>query len=599
MMEQYEQRFGKYPLLQLLDKDVVEDSPTEADISQVDEKIRFQSVPIPLTPLIGRVSEIQAVRNLFRNPDIRLVTLIGAGGVGKTHLALTLGNLLLDSFDNKVVFVSLDSVFDSELVVPAITQALGLKESPSKSPVQALKTFLRDMHILLVLDNFEQILPAAPHLSELLLSCPQLKILVTSRSVLHVWGEHVYRVQPLEIPDPQQLPEPESLARVAAVELFVQRAEAILPEFKLTSENAQEIAEICKQLDGLPLALEQAAMHCNLLSPNAIVSRLKHPFEMLTGGRRDAPIRHHTLRNTLSWNDDLLTTDEQRLYRRLAVFEGGFTLQMAEHFMSVFGDLSISTFDGIASLIDKSMLHQKVFNGEEPRLYFLEILRTYGLEQLDASKEIEKARNAHASYFVALTESWAYDTHRYIEQVLWQYEAANLRTALAWLLECGEREKALRIAVALEKNAEKPEDDESLPSQVRTGKVGLVHHQLCKPFDFDLLEIHSREEHPILRYRDTQEVVINLSHGDDSLPHQRNQLRGSAELLSASAYEELTAREVDVLRLLSQGLSNKKIAEQLVLSPHTVSGHIQSIFGKLALNTRSAATRYALEHHLA
>ena len=266
--------------------------------------------------------------------------------------------------------------------------------------------------------------------------------------------------------------------------------------------------------------------------------------------------------------------------------------------MSVFGDLSISTFDGIASLIDKSMLHQDVFNGEEPRLYFLEILRTYGLELLDVSSETEKARNAHASYFVALTESCAHDTHRYIEQGQCQCEA-NLRTALAWLLERGEREKALRIAVALEKNAQKPEDDESLPSQVRTGKVDLANHQLYKPFDFDLLEIHSREERPILRYRDTQEVVINLSHGDNSLPHQRNQLAGSAEILSVSAYEELTAREVDVLRLLSQGLSNKKIAEQLVLSPHTVSGHIQSIFGKLALNTRSAATRYALEHHLA
>ncbi len=597
MMEQYEQRFGKYPLLQLLDKDVVEDSSTEAAISQADEKLRFQSVPIPLTPLIGRESEILAVRNLLQNPDIRLVTLIGAGGVGKTHLALTLGNVLLDSFDNRIVFISLDSVFDSELVVPTITQALGLTESRHQSSIQTLKTFLRGMHFLLVLDNFEQILPAAPHLSELLLSCPQLKILVTSRSVLHVWGEHVYRVQPLAIPEPQQLPELESLARVASVELFVQRAEAILPEFKLTSQNAHEIAEICKRLDGLPLALEQAAMHCNLLSPNAIVSRLDRPLEMLTGGRRDAPIRHHTLRNMLSWNDDLLTPDEHKLYRRLAVFERGFTLHMAEDFMSVFGDLSISTFEGITSLIDKSMLYQNVLNGEEPRLYFLEILRAYGLELLDASRETEQARNAHASFFVALTEACHLDTDQSIGQI--QCEAPNLRAALAWLMEGRERPKALRIATALAKIAEKPEDNECLPSRIRAGKLDLADHQLCKPFDVDLLEIHFKEERRILRYRETQEVVNNLSHGDNSVPHQRDQLRRSTNLLSTSVYEELTAREVEVLRLLAQGLSNKKIAEQLVLSPHTVSGHIQSIFGKLALNTRSAATRYALEHHLA
>ncbi|HYA99964.1 MAG TPA: LuxR C-terminal-related transcriptional regulator [Ktedonobacteraceae bacterium] len=597
MMEGYEQHYGKFPLLQLLDKDIVEDPSIKVAVSQADEKVCFQSVPIPLTPLIGRESEIQAARNLLQRPDVRLVTLIGAGGVGKTHLAMTLGDVLLDTFDNGVVFISLDTIYDSELVVPAIAQALGLEESRKESTIQSLKMFLRDMHILLVLDNFEQILPAAPHLSELLLSCPQLKILVTSRSVLHVWGEHICRVQPLEIPDPQQLPELESLAHVASIKLFVQRAEAILPEFKLTTENARDIAEICKRLDGLPLALEQAAMHCNLLSPNAIVSRLKHPIEILTGGRRDAPARHHTLHNMLSWNEDLLTPDEHKLYRRLAVFEQGFTLRTAEDFMSVFGDLSISTFDGITSLIDKSMLQQTLFNGEEPRLYFFEVLRAYGLELLDVSGETEQTRNAHASYFVALAEACALDTDQSIEQIPWQSEAANLRATLAWLLECGQRSKALRVATVLEKISEKPEDIEFLRSRLKTGKLDLANHQVFKPSD--LLEIYSKEEHPNLRYHDTQGVVIDLRHIDNTVPHQGNYVREAAELLSTSPYQELTAREVEVLRLLAQGLSNKKIAERLVLSPHTVSGHIQSIFGKLALNTRSAATRFALEHHLA
>jgi predicted ATPase len=191
---------------------------------------------------------------------------------------------------------------------------------------------------------------------------------VTSRVALRVWGEHLFRVQPLEIPDPQQLPELESLALIPSVELFVQRAEAILPEFKLTAENARDVADICKRLDGLPLALELAAAHCNLLSPNAIATRLEHSIDVLSGGRRDAPQRHRTIRNMLSWNDDLLTLDELKLFRRLAVFEQGFTLQMAEDVISTFEDMGISILEGIISLIDKSMLQQTIFSKEEPRL---------------------------------------------------------------------------------------------------------------------------------------------------------------------------------------------------------------------------------------
>jgi len=299
------------------------------------------------------------------------VTITGTGGIGKTHLALALGNELQETFAEGISFVSLATTYDSELVIPAIVHALGLKEMGNYSPMQLLKTFLHDKHLLIVLDNFEQVLQAAPHLSDLLSSCTQLKILVTSRAVLRVWGEYTFRVQPLEIPDLQQFPELESLSQISSIALFVQRAEAILPGFQLTDENARDVAEICNRLEGVPLALELAAAHCNVLSPHALLSRLEHPIEMLTGGRRDAPLRHQTLSNLLSWNDDLLTPSEHMLFRRLAIFDGGFSLQAAEVIMKVVGDMSISVRDGITALIDRSMVQQTAYGKEEPRLYFL------------------------------------------------------------------------------------------------------------------------------------------------------------------------------------------------------------------------------------
>src|SRR6266705_1590899 len=323
-------------------------APSFESSSYLDDlSLQFQNVPMPLTPLIGREQELQAARDLLLRPEVRLVTLTGAGGIGKTHLALTLGNELQETFAEGVYFVSLSTTYDSERVIPAIAHALGLKEVGDRSPMQLLKTFLHDKHLLIVLDNFEQVLPAAPHLSDLLSSCPQLKMLVTSRALLHVWGEYTYRILPLEVPDLQQLPDLESLSQIASIALFVQRAEAILPGFQLTDENARDVAEICTRLEGVPLALELTATYCNALSPHALLSRLEHPIELLTGGRRDAPLRHQTLSNLLSWNDDLLTPNEHMLFRRLAIFDGGFSLQAAEVIMKVFGDISISVLVGI------------------------------------------------------------------------------------------------------------------------------------------------------------------------------------------------------------------------------------------------------------
>ncbi|HYX48230.1 MAG TPA: LuxR C-terminal-related transcriptional regulator, partial [Ktedonobacteraceae bacterium] len=562
--------------------------------SYVDElPSQIQNIPLPLTTLIGRESELQAVRDLLLRPEVRLVTLTGSGGIGKTHLALTLGNELQGSFAEGVSFISLASIYDSELVVPAIVHALGLKEIRDHSPMQVLKTFLRDKNHLIILDNFEQVLPAAPHISDLLSACSQLKIMVTSRAVLHVWGEFTFRVQSLEVPDLQQLPELESLSQIASIALFVQRAEAILPEFKLTDENAQDVAVICDRLEGMPLALELTAAHCKLLSPHTIVSRLKHPIELLTGGRRDAPLRHQSLRNMLSWNDDLLSPDEQKLFRRLAIFDRGFTLQAAEAIMSVFGDMSISVLEGITTLIDNSMVQQTAFSREEPRLYFLEVLREYGLEGLAECGELDQARDAHASYFTTIAEAVTFDLNPADWQKQLQYEVCNLQAALEWLKARGEKVKTWHIASALEK----------MPGRSRdTGMLLLskgANDSVLSQFD-PILKDNLFEEEKLLNRPShaQQDYVSNLNYVSNVIPGSHNH-RSESTYPSSSPFGDLTIREIEVLRLLALGLSNKQIAERLILSPHTVSGHIQSIFGKLALNSRSAATRYALEHHLA
>src|SRR5205807_1726781 len=246
----------------------------------------------------------------------------------------------------------------------------------------SLKAFLRHKHLLLLLDNFEQVLQASPALVELLLACPSIKILVTSRAVLHVEGEYEFAVPPLSLPDPLHLPAHEELLHYAAVALFVQRAQVVKPTFVLSEDNAAAIAQICIRLDGLPLALELAAARSKLLSPQALLRRLNHRLAVLTGGRHDAPTRQQTLRNTISWSYDLLTAQEQRCFRRLAIFVGGCTLEAAEAICSGAADRSLPAMDLVPSLLDKSLLQQSDRGAEEPRLLMLETIREYVLEKL-------------------------------------------------------------------------------------------------------------------------------------------------------------------------------------------------------------------------
>ena len=393
---------------------------------------------------------MEAVGLLLSRAEGRLLTLTGPGGIGKTRLALAVAAAVQDVFADGVCFVSLAALSDPELVVPTIAHTLGLPEVGRRSPLDLLKTFLQTRRLLLLLDNFEHVLSAAPVLSDLLGACPHLMLLVTSRAVLHVYGEQAYVVPPLSLPDLTQLPG--SLAQSAAVALFLERARAAKPDFQLTTTNAGVLAEICTRLDGLPLAIELAAARIKLLSPEALLIRLEQRLAVLTQGPRDVPERQQTLRKTLMWSYDLLSEAEQRLFRRLAVFVGGCTLQAVEAVCQMLNDAEENVLEGVSSLMDQSLLQQAQPEREEPPLLMLETIREYGLECLETSGEAEATRRAHAAYYLRLAEEA--EPHLFgSEQVRWlerlEQEHENLRAALRWCLTGEEREIALRLAGAL------------------------------------------------------------------------------------------------------------------------------------------------------
>ena len=441
---------GEHRLKGLLDPEhlwqmVAPDLPSEFPPLQTLHAIRT-NLPVQLTSFIGREKEIaEAKRLLAATP---LLTLTGPGGTGKTRLSLQVAAEVLDTFKDGVWFVELAPVADPGLVAPTIAHALGLSESPGKPVLEALKDYLREKDLLLVLDNFEQVIEAAPLVKSLLTSAPKLKVLISSRSILRIAGEREYAVPLLALPDPNHLPSLEQLTQFEAVRLFIERAQAVKSDFVITNDSAPAVAEICYRLDGLPLAIELAAARVRLLPPQKMLAQLNNKLKILVSAARDLPARQQTLRGAIDWSFNLLAPAEQALFRRLAVFVGGATLEAIEAVCNAKADIAV--FDGIESLVDKSLLKQNDRDGE-PRFVMLEMIREYAREKLTEADELTRMRDRHLHYFLALSEQhaptvcWGCGAHdrsgRTRIDVLAD-EDDNLGAALWWGLE---RDPALSL----------------------------------------------------------------------------------------------------------------------------------------------------------
>jgi predicted ATPase/class 3 adenylate cyclase len=407
------------------------------------------NLPTQLTPLVGRGEEVAHLAALLEQESVRLVTLTGPGGTGKTRLALAVAADSLDAFPEGVWFVDLAPLADAALVMPAIAAVLGVREVSGQSLPNAVAAFLEPKRALLVLDNCEQVLDAAPQIADVLQACPRLAILATSREPLQIRAERQIPVAPLALPESDPLPPLDELARVPAVELFVQRVRANQPQFALSADNAAAIAAITRRLDGLPLAIELAAARARILPPAALLERLDPSLPLLTSGARDAPQRQRTLRDAIAWSHALLEDDEPALFRRLAVFVGGWTLDAAAAVASP--DDAIDVVAGLTALVDKSLVRPGA-DVDDSRFGMLETIREFGLEQLRAAGEEEATRARHAEYMVRLAAETGAELFRTTRPELLQRLAAeqgNARAALAWLDRQGETEQLLRLAVGL------------------------------------------------------------------------------------------------------------------------------------------------------
>jgi predicted ATPase/class 3 adenylate cyclase len=407
---------------------------------------RLRGFPTTLTPFLGRGALVTAVSDLLRRQVVRLVTLTGPGGTGKTRLAMRVAEELADDFADGVVFVDLAPLRDPALVLSAVATELGLREGEGRSLDDVVRGYLRERRTLLLLDNFEHLLAAASVVTGFLAAGPDVKVLVTSREPLHVRGEREYPIPSLALPAAVEMGDLAALEANEAVALFIDRARAVRPDVVLSRENAATVAAICSQLDGLPLAIELAAARVKVLPPSALLARLERRLPLLTGGTRDAPERQRTLRDAIAWSYDLLRPDEQRLFRSLGVFVGGWTFEAAEAVANGDGDLDV--LEGLTSLVDKSLV-QLDERGPQPRYRVLETLREFAQEELRLDPDDEaETRRAHAAFYadLAITARRGLSTGVVADVARVGEDLDNLRATLDWLLDSGDAETALRVA---------------------------------------------------------------------------------------------------------------------------------------------------------
>ena len=412
----------------------------------------INNLPVQRTAFVGREREAAGLRQLLGRADVHLVTLTGPGGIGKTRLGLQVAGEMADQFAGGVCFVSLSAIGEQRLIVSAIAQAVGLREAGNKSLHENLMEYLSALHqpLLILLDNFEHLVSAAPVVAQMLTASPRLKVVITSQAPLHIYGEHEFPVPPLALPDLKSIPPLEALSHVPAIALFMERARAVKPQFALTKENAAAVAAICARVDGLPLAIELAAARVKLLSPSAMLVRLESRLNLLTGGARDLPTRQQTLRNTVEWSYGLLDSAEQTLLRRLSVFAGGCTLEAVEAVCDTKSDLGLDVLDGMASLVDKSLVQQEEQVDKETRFMMLSTIREYALERLAETEDGPATRRAHAAYYLVLAEEGAEGIAaepEWLDRFDVEYE--NFRLAIDFLIKTADAEWSMRLGAAL------------------------------------------------------------------------------------------------------------------------------------------------------
>ncbi len=430
---------------------VIADLPNDFPPLRASGPRQIRYLPLAPTPFIGREQEVATARNLLRNVGTRLLTLVGPAGVGKTRLALQVATTLANAFLNGVAFIDLSQARDTESFVAAIAQLLAIKEEAGQALLERVIANLQALHILLVLDNFEQVTSARPILARLLATCDQLQVLVTSRAVLHMQAEQILEVPPLALPEVTRLPDLAVLSRYEAIILFVQRAQAVQPDFRLMLTNAPFVARICTQLDGIPLAIELAAARIRYFPPQALLAQLQSGINILSKKSPDIPLRQQTLRDAIAWSYELLSEEERRIFRRLAVCAHGCTIEAAQHICGLEG----APLELLEMLVDQSMLQLQRQDEQEPRFTMLQTLREFGLERLAEANETEAIQTAHALYYL----SWAQQAATFstgAQQVEWldrqEQEYENLRTALEWMLhQNGEEwgERVLLFCIAL------------------------------------------------------------------------------------------------------------------------------------------------------